>query len=104
GYARKGVGTAPTARGSHVAERRAVVVGIEKYLHPELGAVPFAEADAAAIAAALETSGYPTAEQIVHRGPHATKAAVEARLKRLRKAVKRGDELVVFWAGRGYSD
>jgi hypothetical protein len=87
-----------------VAERWAVVVGIEKHLHPELGNLPLAEADATAVASVLESVGFPAARQVVFRGPHATKAAVEAKVKRLRKAVKRGDELVVFWAGHGFSD
>jgi hypothetical protein len=87
-----------------VVDRWAIAVGIEKHLHPELGAVPFAEADASAVAAALESVGIAPGRQIALRGPHATKAAAEAKFKRLRKSVKRGDELVVFWAGHGFSD
>ena len=84
-----------------MAECWAIVVGIEKFLHPELGSVPFAEADAAALAAALEGAGYPATRQIVLPGPHATKAAIEARLRRLKKSVKRGDTVLAAWLGRG---
>jgi hypothetical protein len=86
-----------------VGDRWAVVVGIEQYLHPELGGVPFAEADAAAVSAALASAGCPADRQIVLRGPHATRAAVEARLKRLRKQIKKGEAVVVFWSGRGFT-
>lgn len=86
-----------------MAERWAVIIGIENYLHSQWGRVPYAEADAAAIAAALEAAGYPAQQQLRLTGPFATKAAVEARLKRLRKQVKKGDDLLAFWAGRGLS-
>jgi hypothetical protein len=84
-----------------VADRWAVVVGIDKPLHPEFAPTPFAEADARAVAAALERTGVPDARRVLLAGQFATKAAVESRLRRLRKQVKKGDELVLFWAGRG---
>ena len=54
------------------------------------------------VAAALETAGYPAERQFRLVGQYATKTAVESRLRRLRKQVKKGDTVVVFWAGHGY--
>ncbi|MGL6094237.1 MAG: hypothetical protein ACRC7O_00360, partial [Fimbriiglobus sp.] len=85
-------------------DRWAFVVAVEKYLHPEFGPVAYAEAGAKALAEALTAAGYPKANQFVLLGPHATKTAVESRLRKLRKAVKKGDEIVAVFAGRVFAD
>lgn len=87
-----------------MADRWAVIAAVEKHLHPDFPPAPFAEADARAVATALETAGVPAARRFLLTGQYATKAAVESRLRRLRKQVKKGDEVIVFWAGRGFAD
>ncbi len=86
-----------------MADRWAFVVATDKFLDPALGAVPYAESGARAVSDALTAAGYPKANQLVLLGPHATKAVVESRLRKLKKAVRRGDELLTYVAGRGFS-
>jgi hypothetical protein len=86
-----------------VADRWALVIATDKYLDPTLGTVPYAEAGARAVSDALAAAGYPKGNQFVLLGPHATKAVVESRLRKLKKAVRRGDELLAYIAGRGFS-
>lgn len=86
-----------------MADRWAVVVGVEKPLHPENAPLPFADADAKAVAAALVPLAAES-RRLVLFGQYATKAAIESRLRRLRKQLKKADEVLVFWAGRGAGD
>ena len=86
-----------------MADRWALIVATDKFLDAELGTVPYAEAGAKALADALAASGYPKANQFVLPGPLATKTVVESRLRKLKKAVKRGDAVLACWAGRGFS-
>lgn len=81
-----------------MADRWAVVVGIADFLNPDVAAVPFAQTDAKAVADAL---GYPPERLVLLLGKHATKAAVESRLRRLKKQVKKGDHVLAVWFGRG---
>lgn len=82
-----------------MADRWAFIVAVEKPLDPIFGATPYAEAGAKALADALANAGYPKANQFVLLGPHATKAAVESRLRKLKKAVRKGDEVLAYFAG-----
>ncbi len=79
-----------------VAERRGLIVGIDKYLDPKWGAVPYAEIGAGEMAKALGNS-------ILLLGPQATKTIVESKVRTLKKSAKAGDTLVVWFAGRGLS-
>lgn len=83
-----------------MADRWAFVVAVEKFLHPEFGPMPYAEAGAKALAEAVVSAGYPKANRFVLLGPHATKAAIESRLRKLRKALRKGGEVLVYLAGR----
>jgi hypothetical protein len=83
-----------------VADRWAFVVAVEKPLHPEFGTAPYAEAGAKAIADALLTAGVPKANQAVLLGQYATKAAIDSRLRKLRKAIRKGGEVTAVVAGR----
>lgn len=85
-------------------KRWSFVVGIGKPLHAELGGQPFADADAAALDAALGTAGIPKANRILLTGQYATKAAVESRLRKLKKSIRKGDRVVVAWFGNGILD
>lgn len=86
-----------------MADRWAVIVAIEKHLDTKLGGVPYAEAGAKSLAGALAAVGYPQANQVLLLGANATKTVVESRLRKLKKVVKRGDTLVAYWAGHGFS-
>lgn len=83
-----------------MADRWAFLVAIDKPLDPGLGATPYAEAGARALSDALLAAGTPKANQFVLLGSHATKAAVDSRLRKLRKAARKGDEVLVSLAGR----
>lgn len=85
-----------------MADRWAFIVAVEKHLDPSLGATPYAEAGAKAIADALTNAGYAKANQFVLLGPHATKTAIESRLRKLKKAVRKGEEVLAYWAGNGF--
>jgi hypothetical protein len=86
-----------------VADRWALVIATDKFLDSALGAVPYAEAGAKAVSDALAAAGYPRANQFVLLGQQASKAVVESRLRKLKKAVKRDGELLAYVAGRGFS-
>jgi hypothetical protein len=90
-------------RVSAVADRWAFVVAIDKFLNPGLGTVPYAEAGAKAVADSLAAAGYPRQNQFVLTGQHATRAVVESRLRKLKKAVRRGDTVLAYVAGRGFA-
>ena len=79
-----------------MAERWVLAVGIDKSLDPKWGAVPYAESGAEAIAKAF---GNGTA----WLGSQATKTVIESKLRKLKKSVKAGDAVVVWFAGRGLS-
>lgn len=81
-----------------MANVRALIVAIEKPLHAERGGVPSAESDAARFAAA-----FGAANCTVLAGKFATKAAVESRLRKFKKLVRKGDRAIVVWLGRGHS-
>ncbi|WP_161968072.1 caspase family protein [Fimbriiglobus ruber] len=86
-----------------MADRWALVVAVDKYLDPALNGVTYAEASARAVADALAGAGWPKANQILLFGQQATKTVLESRLGKLKKAVRRGDDLLVFVTGKGFS-
>ena len=86
-----------------MADRWAFIVATDRHLDPALGTTPYAESGAKALSDALATAGYPKDRQVALLGQHATKAVVESRLRKLKKALKRGDEVLAFFAGRGFS-
>lgn len=83
-----------------MADRWAFVVATDKFLDPAFGSVPYAEAGAKALADALAAVGYPKERQTVLLGPHATRAVIDSRLRKLLKAVRKGDAVLVSLAGR----
>ena len=84
-----------------MATSRAFVVGIEEWLNPGFGAVPYARRGAELLSHAFATAGYPTADQILLLGPQATRAAVDSRLRKFVESVSPGDRVLVYWAGLG---
>jgi hypothetical protein len=82
-----------------MADRLALVIGIDSCQDAALPAAPHAESDAAAFARALEALGFPRDAQIVLLGAQATRTAVESRLRKLAKGPPADAELLVFCAG-----
>lgn len=83
-----------------MADRWALVVATDTFLDPALSPLAYAELGAKALAEALTAAGYPKERQTVLLGRHATKAVVESRLRRLRKAAGKSDSVLVYLAGR----
>ena len=79
-----------------MVERRVLIVGVEKYLEPAWGTVPYAESGAEELAKALGSG-------TTLLGSRATKAVIESKLRMLKKSAKVGDALIVWFAGRGLS-
>src|SRR5687767_7101877 len=90
-------------KGNTAADRWVFVLAVDKHLDPSLGTTPYAEAGARAVTDGLAAVGYPRSNQIVLLGQQATKAVAESRLRKLKRSVKRNDEVVVYLAGRGFS-
>ncbi len=80
------------------AKKYAVCVGVGKYDHDLLSNLPAAEKDATALHNYLTTQEY---QSVLLVGQQATKAAIEAKLKSHLASFKRGDTIVVFFAGHG---
>lgn len=78
--------------------KRAVLIGINTYDHSKLTALRFAEADATEMATVLKRLGY-TVELVT--GSKATKANVDATIKRVIDGCKKGDTVLVGLAGHG---
>lgn len=83
-----------------MAERWGVIVGIDRMLDPTWPAVPYAENGAKAVAEILHKAGIvDRSRQILLIGSQATRAVVESRLRRVKKSLKNGDSIVLYWAG-----
>lgn len=80
-------------------DRFALVIGITPQ-GPGLPDAAHAEADALAFARALAGLGLPADRLITLAGPHASKTAVESRLRKL----PTGHELLIFWAGPAFAE
>ena len=78
-----------------MAERWALAIAADTFLHGGFGPVPYAEASAKAIAAALVPK--PT----LQLGQHSTKSLIESRVRRLKQAAKAGDTLLLVVRGHG---
>jgi hypothetical protein len=80
-----------------------LVIAIEQYKDPLLRKVGFAINDANAFISAWEAHGFAKKDQFIHLNDDATKTAIESRLRRLQKELTEEDELVVYYAGHGFS-
>ncbi len=87
-----------------MADRFAVVVGIEKYTDPFFKPVLFATEDAHAIADALVGLGVPRENITLLLNEKATATAIESDIRTTLKGLTRPDECFIFFAGHGYSD
>ena len=84
-------------------DRWLFAVAVDSYQDATLGAVPYSEATAKAAADALAAVGYARKNQVVLLGSHATQGAVLSRVRKLKKQMKKGDELLVWVSARGFS-
>jgi hypothetical protein len=91
------------SRGAAVSDRWALLVAIDSYQDACLGAVPYAEAGAKAAADALVVAGYPKKNQFLLLGSHATQGAILSRVRKLKRLMKKGDELLVWLDAHGFS-
>src|SRR6476469_1517394 len=83
-------------------DRRAILIAVESYQDPEMPSAPHAEADAQALALALEPVGYPRDAQLVLLGAQATGNAIASRLRKLAKAAP-AEALLVSYTGHGFT-
>ncbi len=82
-------------------EKRALVIGVERYLEEEdLQGVVYAERDAKAVAAALENLGY---EVTVLANERATAGRISSAVRQLAAAAGKRCELAFFFAGHASS-
>ncbi len=85
-----------------MSDRWALLVAIDTYQDSTLGAVPYAEAGAKAAADALAAVGYAKKNQFVLVGSHATQGAILSRVRKLKKQMKKGDDLLVWVDAHGF--
>jgi len=83
-----------------VASRWALVIATDSFLEPSFGHCAFAEAGAKSLADALEGAGWKLPAEFRLIGQFATKAIIESRLGKLRRSLKKGDQVLVAFAGR----
>ena len=84
-------------------ERRAVLIAVESYQDPDMPQASHAEADAQALALALEPVGYPREGQLVLLGAQATGNAIASRLRKLAKVAPAPESLLVSYTGHGFT-
>jgi hypothetical protein len=87
-----------------MADRLALVIGLESYQDAALPPVAFAEADAAAFAQLLTQHGFAREEQVVLLGSQATRTAIESKLRKLVKHPPSGETLFFFYSGQAFAD
>ena len=84
--------------------KRAVVVGVNDYQHERLPSLKYAEADAADLDEVLRAAGYDvtllTASSKIAGHPP-TKANIDAQVSTVLKACRKGDTVVLAFAGHG---
>jgi hypothetical protein len=85
-----------------VAGRWAVVIAVEKYRHAGWAGVPYAEAAAGKLSAALAAARFPVECQTVLVGPDATAAVIRASIREARRRARAGDTLLVFVSGQTF--
>lgn len=86
-----------------MSDRWALLVAIDTHQDPTLGAVPYAEAGAKAAAEALAAVGYAKKNQTLLVGSQATQGAILSRVRKLKRQMKKGDELLVWVDAHGFS-
>ena len=83
--------------------QRAFLIAAGSYQDEALPSHPYADADAAALARALEAHGFARETQVLLTGAQATRTAAESKLRRLTAALGPGDTLYAFYAGHAFT-
>jgi hypothetical protein len=86
-----------------VSVPRALLIAAGSYQDKALPALPHADADAAALARALEAHGFARENQVLLSGAQATRTAAESKLRRLKAALGPNDRLYAFYAGHAFT-
>lgn len=84
-----------------MTKRLTILIAIEAYSDTRIDPVRYAEADANGFAAALELGG--PLDKVFLLSSTATKTTIESKVRQNVKALTKGDELVLFYAGHGFS-
>ena len=80
-----------------------LAVAVENYKDPKLAHAAGAASDAQAFVAALQVRGWGAEGSFLHVDGDASKTAIESRLRRLQKQLRPEDELVIYYAGHGFT-
>jgi hypothetical protein len=86
-----------------MAQRVWLGIAIERFSHNNLPVVEFAEGDALKLAERLSRGGIAETDRHGLIGSAATKTSTESRLRKLTTSLTTGDELFLFYTGRGGS-
>lgn len=86
-----------------MSDRWVLFVAVDSYLDASLGAVPYAESAARTAADLLAAAGWPKKQHVALLGSHATKGAIESRVRKLRRGLKKGDRLLVWVDAHAFS-
>jgi Caspase domain len=81
----------------------AILIAVDSFADPALPTVPIAEADASALASALEAIGFAGDNRTILLGSAATKTTVESRMRKLARRLGQGDDVLFFYAGLGFA-
>lgn len=81
----------------------AVIIGVETYADANIARRSFAATDAAALGLALNELGYAEQDQLLLVDALATKSTIESKLRRLARGLEPDDQLLVYYAGHGFS-
>src|SRR5581483_5872981 len=87
-----------------MADRLALVIGVESHQDPALPAAEYADGDAQAFAQALLALGFSRDGVTVLTGGLATRTAVASRLRKMVKSPPAADLLVAFYAGHALAE
>ena len=81
----------------------AILIVLEKYAHPSLEGVAFANRNGERLLESLGQHGFAAEDCIVLADEQATKAAIESRVRRAIKSCLEEDVLFVYYAGHTFA-
>lgn len=81
----------------------AILIVLEKYAHPTLEGVAFANRNGGRLRESLEQNGFAAEDCIVLTDQFATKSAIESRVRRAIKSCLEEDVLFVYYAGHNFA-
>ncbi len=84
-------------------EKHALIVAVETYQDRRITPVKYAENDASALASVIRQHGYLETNATLLFSSSATKARIESTLRTRFRSLEEDDNLLVFYAGHGFS-